>query len=105
MKYCKPCENQRRHLTPFVISTDRMSGIEARAFFKRLAKLLAEEWEKPYPTVRGFINARINVALVRAMNRCIRGPRITASHMSNQFRWKGGEGIGLLKSENQLEGV
>jgi len=75
-KYCKPCENQRRHFTgtiytPFVLSTDVLYGFEARAFLKRLAKLLAEEWEKPYPTVRGFINARISIALVRATNRSI----------------------------------
>jgi len=31
---------------------------------KRLAKLLAEEWEKPYPTVKGFIDARMSIALV-----------------------------------------
>jgi len=48
----KPCENQCRHFAPFVVSTDEMFGFEARAFHKRLAKLLAEEWEKPYPTVR-----------------------------------------------------
>jgi len=47
-KYCKPCENQRRNYTPFVVSTDGMLVFEARAFLKRLAKLLAEEWEKPY---------------------------------------------------------
>jgi len=46
-KYCKPCENQRRHFTPFVVSTDGMFGFEARAFLKRPVKLLAEEWEKP----------------------------------------------------------
>jgi len=63
-KYCKSCENQRRHFTPFVVSTDGMLGFEARAFLKRLAKLLAEEWEKPYPTLRGFINARMSIALV-----------------------------------------
>jgi len=34
-----------------------MFGFEARAFLKWLAKLLAEEWKKPYPTVRAFINA------------------------------------------------
>jgi len=34
-----------------------MYGFEARAFLKRLAKLLAEEWEKPYSTARGFINS------------------------------------------------
>ena len=43
-------------------------GFEARAFLKRLAKLLAEEWEKPYPVVVGFINARMSIALVRATN-------------------------------------
>jgi len=73
-----------------------MFGFEARAFLKRLAKLLAEEWEKPYSTVRGFINARMSIALVRARNRCIRGSRIPA----NRFRWEGGAGLGLLKSDN-----
>jgi len=63
-KYCKLCENQRRHFTPFVVSTDEMFGFEARAFLKRLAKLLAEEWDKSYPTVRGFINVRMSFALV-----------------------------------------
>ena len=99
-KYCKPCENQRRHFIPFVVSTDGMFGFEAQAFLKRLAKLLAEEWEKPYSTVRGFINARMSIALVRATNRCIRGSRIPASNMSNRFRWEGGAGLGLLKSDN-----
>ena len=102
-KYCKPCENQRRHFTPFVVSTDGMFGFEARAFLKRLAKLLAEEWEKPYSTVMGFINARMSIALVRTTNRCIRGSRIPASNMSNRFRWEGGAGLGLMKSDNMFE--
>jgi len=34
-----------------------MFGFEDRAFLTRLAKLLAEEWEKPYSIVKGFINA------------------------------------------------
>jgi len=34
-----------------------MFGFEARAFLKRLAKLLAEECEMPYLVVMGFINA------------------------------------------------
>jgi len=73
--------------------SDRLYGFEARAYLKRLAKLLAEEWEKLYPTVRGFINARMSIALVRATNRCIRGSRIPVSHMSNRFRWEGGAGL------------
>jgi len=90
-RYCKPCENQRRHFTPFGISTDGMFGFEARAFLTRLAKLLAEEWEKPYPTVRGFINDRMSIA------RCIRGFRTPVSNMSNRFHWEEGTGLGLLK--------
>jgi len=99
-KYCKPCENQRRHFTPFVVSTDGMFGFEARAFLKRLAKVLAEEWEKPYSVVMGFISARMSIALVRATTRYIRGSRTPASNMSNRFRWEGGAGLGLLKSDN-----
>ena len=82
-----------------MVSTDGMFSFVARAFLKRLAKLLAEEWEKPYSTVRGFINARMSIALVRATNRCIRGSRIPTSNMSNRFCWEGGAGLGLLKSE------
>jgi len=76
-----------------------MFGFEARAFLKRLAKLLAEEWEKLYSTVMGFINARMSISLVRATNRCIRGSRIPVSNMSNHFHWEGGAGLGLLKSD------
>ena len=69
-----------------------MFVFEARAFLKRLAKLLAEEWEKPYPLVMGFINARMSIALVRATT--------PASNMSNRVSWEGDEGLGLLKSDN-----
>ncbi len=71
-KYCKLWENQRHHFTPFVVSTDGIFGFQARTFLKRLAKLLAEEWEKPYSIVRDFIYARMSVALVIAANRYIR---------------------------------
>jgi len=71
-----------------------------RAFLERLEKLLAEEWDKPYPTGRGFINDRMSIALVRATNRCMRGSRIPASHMSNRSRREGGAGFGLVNSDN-----
>ncbi len=46
----------------------------------------------PYSIVRGFIYARMSIALVRATNRCIRGSRTPASNMSNRFHWEGGAG-------------
>jgi len=39
------------------------------------ANVSKEEWEKPYSVVMGFINAQMNIALVRETNRCIRGSR------------------------------
>jgi len=42
----------------------------------------------------------MSIALVRATNQYIKGSRIPASHVSNRFRWEGGEGLGLQKSED-----
>jgi len=79
-----------------------MFGFKARAFLKRLAKLLAEECEKPYSVLMGFIDARMSIALVRATNRCMRGSR---TPVSNRFRWEGGAGLGLLKGDSQFEAL
>ena len=46
-KHCKPCENQRRHLTSFVVSTDGMCGFEARAFLKCLQSWLQKNGRSP----------------------------------------------------------
>ena len=46
----------------------RLDNGGENVILKTPAKLLAEEWDKPYPTIRGFINARISIALVRETN-------------------------------------
>ena len=66
-----------------MVSTDGMYGFEARAFLKRLGKLLAEEWEKLYPKKGGLMNARMIIVPVRATNRCIKGSRIPVRYMPN----------------------
>ena len=65
--------------------------------------MFAEEEDKPYPTVSGFINARMSIALVRATNRYIRGSTIPVSDMLNRFRWEEGANLGLLKSDDKSE--
>jgi hypothetical protein len=35
---------QRRHFTPFVVSTDGLIGKEAKTLLKKLSSLLAEKW-------------------------------------------------------------
>jgi hypothetical protein len=47
-KYLEACLGQRRHFTPFVVSTDSLLGREAKILLKKLSALLAAKWEKPY---------------------------------------------------------
>ena len=72
-KYLEACLDQRRHFTPFVVSTDGLLGKEAKTLLKRIAVLLSEKWEKPYSEVCGFVRARINMAIITSSNRCVSG--------------------------------
>jgi hypothetical protein len=82
-KYLKSCLEQRRHFTPFAVSTDGLIGKEAKILLKKLSSLLAEKWEKPYSVVCGFVNAQMSIAIVRATHLCLRGSRIPTRQMSD----------------------
>jgi hypothetical protein len=84
-KYLASCIAQRRHFTPFVVSTDGLLGKEAKCLLKKLSTALADKWEKPYAVVRGYVNARISIAIVRATHICLRGSRIPTSTMVPTF--------------------
>jgi hypothetical protein len=47
-KYLEPCLEQRRHSTPFVVSTDGLIGREAKTMLKKLSALLADKSGKSY---------------------------------------------------------
>jgi hypothetical protein len=51
-----------------VVSTDGLIGREAKNLLKQIALRLEAKWEQPYSVVRGFVNARINLAILRATN-------------------------------------
>jgi hypothetical protein len=101
-KYLKPCLEQRRHFTPFVVSTDGLIGKEAKTFLKKLSSLLADKWEKPYSVVCGFVNAQVSIAIVRATHLCLRGSRIPTSHMSRDRhpQWEDKAGFGLNRQSS-----
>jgi hypothetical protein len=66
-KYLEPCLAQRRHFTPFIVSTDGMLGEEATFFIRRLSSILAEKWHQPYSVVcGGFIKLFLSIAIARA---------------------------------------
>ena len=98
-KYLEPCLAQRRHFTPFVVSTDGLIGKEAASLLKKLSTLLSEKWEKPYSVVRGYVNARMSIAIVRATHLCLRGSRIPTSQMSNRRpQWEDKAGLSLFRN-------
>jgi hypothetical protein len=101
-KYLAPCIAQRRHFTPFVVSTDGLIGKEAKCLLEALSIKLAEKWEKPYAVVRGYVNARMSIAIVRATHICLRGSRIPSSKMSNRFPlWEDKAGLSLFRNSTQ----
>ena len=98
-KYLEACLEQRRHFTPFVVSTDGMIGKEGKALLKNLASRLAEKTGKDYSEVCGYVNARMSIAIVRATHLCLRGSRVPTSQMSNRRpQWEGdGAGLSLFR--------
>jgi hypothetical protein len=79
---------------PFVVSTDSLIGRE-----QQVALRLTAKWEQPYSVVRGFVSARINLAILRATNICIRSSRVPASKMSKRVQWLDGAGLlGLFET-------
>jgi hypothetical protein len=84
------CLGQRRHFSPFMISTDGLLSKEAKTLLKKVSALLARKWEKPYSEVCGYINARMNIAVYRASHfLCLRGSRIPTGNMSNHLpQWE-----------------
>ncbi len=98
-KYLQPCLEQRKHFTPFVVSTDGLIGPEAGELLKRLSLRLADKWERPYSVVRGFVSARMSIAIVRATHLCLRGSRVPLSQISRRPQWEDRAGLGLFKTD------
>ena len=97
-KYLEKCLQQRRHFTPFVISTDGLLGYEAAYLLKRIAYALSLKWRRPYAHTCGWVKSRISIATVRATHRCLRGSRIPAELISvRRPQWEDGAGLGLTR--------
>ena len=90
------CHEQRCAFTPFVASADGLMGTQAQAALKHLSVLLAPKWDQPYSQVRGYVNARLSIALVRASHRCLRGSRVPATAISSRLPvWDGSDAVAL----------
>ena len=65
--------------TPLVFASTGGLGREATTFYKRLADLLANKRDKPYPVVMGWLRCKLSFAAVRSSILCIRGSRSSAN--------------------------
>jgi hypothetical protein len=74
-KYLEPCNEQHRHFSPFVVSTDVVIGKDARAVLHRLSSLLADKWDQPYSVACGYVNAWMSIAIARATHLCLQGSK------------------------------
>ena len=61
---------------PLAYSVDGMAGVEARAFEKRIASLLAVKWRREYSELLGFVRAKMAMVVVRANTLLLRGARL-----------------------------
>jgi hypothetical protein len=64
-----------------------------------LACPLPNKWERPYSVVRGFVSARMSIAIVRATHLCLRGSRVPLSQISRRPQWEDRAGLGLFKTD------
>ena len=74
-KYSEACHEKYIAFTPLIFSVDGMMAIESKIFLRRLADRLASKCDKPYSIITNWVKLRLNFAILRASNLCIRGTR------------------------------
>ena len=64
--FAERAEVERGVFTPLVFSTTGGMGREASTFYKRLADMIAQKRQQPYPAVMGWLRCRLSFASLRA---------------------------------------
>ena len=64
-KHINNCQDQRKKYL-FVLSVDGMTGKEDQVLLSTLSQLMAEKMDEPIFHVKGWVNGRIEIAVVRS---------------------------------------
>ena len=95
----KSAWSKGRPLLP--LSIDVVFGQEANSFLKQLAQILAYKWDKTYSVTRGYVNAKMAIACLRATHHCIRGSRVPTTYfcrgyLTSDRQWEDSAGLDLF---------
>ena len=74
-KYQGLAEELRASFTPLLCSTECVLHVESSAYLKTLACKLAMKWQRKYSVVMGWVRARTQFAIIRAVDLRLRGTR------------------------------
>jgi hypothetical protein len=97
-KYLKACQNQRRHFSPFVVSTCGLIANEGKHVLRQIASKIAKASDKPFSVTSNFVKCRMSIAIIRATQQCVRGSRISVAKISSRFPVWGDHAAGVLYS-------
>ena len=81
--YCRAYEERVREVergsfTPLVFSSSGGMGRSATVTYRRLASLLSDKWNSPYPVIMGWLRCSLSFSLLRSALMCVRGSRSRA---------------------------
>ena len=75
-KHGQHYNNQGKHFSPFVLSVDGMMGKEAQVVIATLIQLMSAKMDELISQVKGWVNDRIEIAVVRSYYQVLRGAQV-----------------------------
>jgi hypothetical protein len=79
-EYGALCKANRKHFTPFAVTTSGLLAPEAKALLKCFARALADKWEQPLSVTSNYVYTKISFAVVRATHDNIFSARTRSGH-------------------------
>ncbi|CAN0019167.1 unnamed protein product, partial [Heterosigma akashiwo] len=91
-KYKAAAEERRVTFCPLIVTVEGWAHQSMQAFLRRIAARLSTKWQKPLSIITNWVRARVQFALIKAVDLRTRGSR--KKWRSSGF--EDGEGIAIL---------
>ena len=73
--YLETAKARRASFSPFIATCDAVLENEAESYLKRLAVVLSKKWGSSYCRFVGWLQARVQICILRSVSLCFRGNR------------------------------